>query len=234
MRYGKKAKILLGNGVPEEYISTACKFCEDTSYAATIALMIKQWIKYAPIEIRNNIHSLTYEQWQKTLKDVIENRKVPHCFIRTGSWRVGEFDDYEDCKLFPIPNRWCICQDAKWIDTYHNKDSRLLIIYNPQLSDEFKYMVAEIEYNGIITFWDIDNSSTDFKFFPEYTRILPKKIKDYLFSVSLSNNPNKAYPKIMESISQSKSHKNLKRTITESQLRNIICESIRKILFNSN
>ena len=239
MRYGKKAKMLLGYGVPEEYILTACKFCKDISCVTTIALLIKQWIKYAPVEIKDNIHSLTYEQWKNNLNDVIEERKVPHCFIQVGSWKVGEFDDYEDCKLFPFPNRWCICQDAKWIDVYHNKDSRLLIIYNPHLSDDFKYMVVEIEHNGLITFWDIENSSTDFQFFPEYTSILPKQIKDYLFKVSLSNNPNKIYPKIMESIKESKqiNYKNMKQNtirINESQLRKMVAESVKNVLNESS
>jgi len=152
LQYGKKAKLLLGNGVPEDYIITACEFCGDISNATNIAIMVKQWLKYAPEEIKGTIQTLSLEEWSNKLADVIENRKVPHCFIQTGSWKVGEFDNYEDCQLFPVQNNWCICKDPKWIDNYHNKDSRLLIIYNPNLPTKFKYMVAELEHNGIISF----------------------------------------------------------------------------------
>ena len=41
VNYGKKAKLLLGNGVPENYILTACKICEDVKDVDNVAILVK-------------------------------------------------------------------------------------------------------------------------------------------------------------------------------------------------
>lgn len=191
LRYGKLAKLLLGNGVGEEYIIAACKLCPDITFVTNLAIMVKTWLKYAPSERKNDILSFSsYEQFVNELSKLIEERKSPHHIMTCGDWKLGEFVTHEDCQLFPIPNRWCICKDPLWLDMYHSKNSLLFVIGNEKTAKEYQYVVAEVEPNGLITFWDAENLSTDFQHFPEYTNLLPTEIKEFVFKVSLSNNPN--------------------------------------------
>ena len=84
---------------------------------------------------------------------------------------------------------------------------------------------------------EISKTSRDFHKIDVYKIITlcPDFLNDCIFSVAHCNEKERTrYGINVSVIKESKQHKNLKRTITESQLRNIVADSIRKVLLNGN
>ena len=196
-KYGEElANSILSNGIPNEYVYTACRYyTEDNIPIEVLQQKFRQWMSY----VRNlgketfNINNLSYQQFDNIIRDEIQKAMKPNPIYDDGTIFMGEFKTKEDALLYPIPNEWCTSNSSSKYNQYVGDGYRLFVIENKSLDEPLKYVCASV-YNGRVIYWDVNDNQLyeDLRDYTNvnnsehetYQRTLPKQIVDYLYNIA--------------------------------------------------
>ncbi len=244
-KYGEKlANSILSNGIPNEYVLLACRFCtEDRIPIGVLQQRFRQWMSY----VRNlgketfNVNNLSYQQFDSIIRSEIQKAMKPNPIYDDGTIFMGEFKTKEDALLYPIQNNWCTSNSSSKFNTYTVGGYRLFIIENKSLDEPLKHVCASI-FNGRVIYWDVndrqlyedlrDEGDVENSEHEKYQRTLPKQIVDYLYNIAAQQTEQKE-ANIQTENKEYKTYKHMnKKTIrlTESDLHRIIKEAVVGVL----
>ena len=196
-KYGEElANSILSNGIPNEYVYTACRFyTEDNIPIDVLQQKFRQWMSY----VRNlgkdtfNVNNLSYQQFDNIIRGEIQKAIKPNPIYDDGTIFMGEFKTKEDALLYPIPNEWCTSNSSSKYNQYVGNGYRLFVIENKSLDEPLKYVCASV-YNGRVIYWDVNDNQLyeDLRDYTNvnnsehetYQRTLPKQIVDYLYNIA--------------------------------------------------
>ena len=131
-KYGEElANNILSNGIPNEYVYTACRFyTEDKIPIDVLQQKFRQWMSY----IRNlgketfDVNNLSYQQFDNIIRGEIQKAMKPNPIYDDGTIFMGEFKTKEDALLYPIPNEWCTSNSSSKYNKYVGDGYRLFVI----------------------------------------------------------------------------------------------------------
>ena len=180
----------------------------------------------------------TYLEFKNEIKRAIDPYIYPNCLYNDGEISIGECKSYKDAKWFPIQNLaypdnnndFCICKKDDGYNMYrkYKEDGRrIFFIYDKSRSvnDAYKRVLMMCK-DGNLYFWnnyDKPAGSTKDKESSiwNYINSLPREAQIVLSSIAEGE------------ITESKTNKNMKKNtikLNEEQLRNLIAESVKKVL----
>jgi hypothetical protein len=239
-KYGEElANSVLSNGIPNEYVYTACRYyTEDNIPIDVLQQKFRQWMSY----IRNlgketfNINNLSYQQFDNIIRDEIQKAMKPNPIYDDGTIFMGEFKTKEDALLYPIPNEWCTSNSSSKYNQYVGDGYRLFVIENKSLDEPLKYVCASV-YNGRVIYWDVNDNQLyeDLRDYTNvnnsehetYQRTLPKQIVDYLYNIAAEQTDE------IENKQNINCNRNMNKKLirlTEQDLHRIVKESVNRIL----
>ena len=243
-KYGEElANSVLSNGIPNEYVYTACRYyTEDNIPIDVLQQKFRQWMSY----IRNlgketfNINNLSYQQFDNIIRDEIQKAMKPNPIYDDGTIFMGEFKTKEDALLYPIPNEWCTSNSSSKYNQYVGDGYRLFVIENKSLDEPLKYVCASV-YNGRVIYWDVNDNQLyeDLRDYTNvnnsehetYQRTLPKQIVDYLYNIAAEQTDE------IENKQNINCNRNMNKKLirlTESDLHRIVKESVNKVMMRES
>ena len=239
-KYGEElANSVLSNGIPNEYVYTACRYYTEDNIPIDVLLQkFRQWMSY----VRNlgketfNVNNLSYQQFDNIIRGEIQKAMKPNPIYDDGTIFMGEFKTKEDALLYPIPNEWCTSNSSSKYNQYVGNGYRLFVIENKSLDEPLKYVCASV-YNGRVIYWDVNDNQLyeDLRDYTNvnnsehetYQRTLPKQIVDYLYNIAAEQTDE------MGNKQNINSNLNMNKKfirLTESDLHNIVKESVEQVL----
>lgn len=241
-KYGDTlAREMLTAGIPDKYILAACRFHQESNGKESdiLAVQFRQWMSFVvPKDKTIDVNKLSYTEFTQIIDSARKFIYAPNCLYNDGTWSIGIWNSFQEAKLYPIENRWCICHSyKKWKEYVDIKGSVFYIVNcnDTNINQDYRHVCVEIEPNGEIYFWFTDNQSTHIDFLPNYFNCLPESIKEIITTES-NTRGNKHYNitdtennKTDKNESKNMNRKNTIR-LTESELKNIITESVKNIL----
>ena len=247
-KYGDTlAREMLTAGIPDKYILAACRFHQESNGKESdiLAVQFRQWMSFVvPKDKTIDVNKLSYTEFTQIIDSARKFIYAPNCLYNDGTWSIGIWNSFQEAKLYPIENRWCICHSyKKWKEYVDIKGSVFYIVNcnDTNINQDYRHVCVEIEPNGEIYFWFTDNQSTHIDFLPNYFNCLPESIKEIITTES-NTRGNKHYNitdtennKTDKNESKNMNRKNTIR-LTESELKQIITESAKNVLkeYNSN
>ncbi len=239
-KYGEPlVRKMLSDGIPNRYLLSACRFhCSPPKKSIDILkVQFRQWMTYVVPYIRGiDVNNLTYEQFDKTIRDEQQKYICPNPIYDDGNITIGEFKNKKDaamCPLEPICDNdydFCVCSEMGY-NKYSKQGYRILVINDKSKalsSDNTKYVFALVK-NGVVDLRNANNlpiGSTEKPYGNEawqYIDNLPDNAQEALLTFAEQTKPR-----------ESKTRKNMKqKTINEAQLRAIVKESVNKVLKES-
>ena len=238
-KYGEElANSVLSNGIPNEYVYTACRYyTEDNIPIEVLQQKFRQWMSY----VRNlgketfNINNLSYQQFDNIIRDEIQKAMKPNPIYDDGTIFMGEFKTKEDALLYPIPNEWCTSNSSSKYNQYVGDGYRLFVIENKSLDEPLKYVCASV-YNGRVIYWDVNDNQLyeDLRDYTNvnnsehetYQRTLPKQIVDYLYNIAAEQTDE------IENKQNINCNTNMNKKLirlTENDLHKIVKESVNRV-----
>lgn len=249
--YGQEvAEIMKQNGIPKNFIQAACRFhIKEGVPVEQLQNDWKMWNRYVLMNPQykdntghnKNLATMSYKDFKAEIQNFQQPYLCPNPIYDDGILSIGECKTQRDARWFPLQNLaypeenndFCICKKAggfmKFLG-YKSQGYRILLIYDKSrsASDPYKRMGVLVK-DGVLSFWDNYDKPCG------TTKYTNDPIWRYIDSL-----PTKAQLALSEfaegKITESKSNKNMKtkkRTITESQLRKIVAESVKYILKES-
>jgi hypothetical protein len=173
------ANIVLSNGIPNEYVYTACRYyTEDNIPIDVLQQKFRQWMSYVRDLGKEtlNVNNLSYKQFDNIIRGEIQKAIKPNQIYDDGTIFMGEFKTKENALLYPISNEWCTSK----YDQYVGNGYRLFVIENKSLDEPLKYVCASV-YNGRVIYWDVNDN----QLYETYQLTLPKQIVDYLYNIAV-------------------------------------------------
>ena len=236
-RFGEQlAREMLSAGIPDKYLLSACRFhCLPPNKTIDfLKIQFRQWMTYVvPFNKQIDVNNLTYEQFDKIIRDEQQKHVCPNKFYDDGNITIGEFKNKKDaalCPLKPIYDSnygFCVCSELGF-NKYNKQGYRIIVIIDKSkilANDITKYVFALVKDGGI-DMWNANNNSMKADTW-KYINNLPKKAREALLSFvkSTNNQENKQNTKMKT--------ENRKRNVvrlTESQLKQMIAESVKNVL----
>jgi hypothetical protein len=158
-------------------------------------------------------------------KENIE-KYCPNTIFNNGIISIGEFKTLEEAMNFPIKQVWCVNRDEdNKFQAYKNQGTRILIIcdWNKSIQDATKFVVGLVFINGEIKYFDLNDIPLDSK---QYENSIGHDAYSAIYSIADDNYRNNNQ-EIKENRDMNK--KQVIR-INESQLRQIVTESVKRVL----
>ncbi|MBR5323773.1 MAG: hypothetical protein IKV14_03005 [Muribaculaceae bacterium] len=218
-KYGHEiVKTLSDEGIPPQYLLSACKFLQQGIKATDLKHYFRQWMTYVVKNDKNiDVNKLSFEQFYKTIQEYKRNYGIPNKVYDDGTVSIGKIDSHHDISKFPVKNNWCIKQPGMF-KNYINQGFSFYIIDNGDESDYVRYVVMMIGENGEKFFYDLDNS-----------QMTPNSISD--FQSHLTDEAISFIQKLNEN-NEYKTNRKMKQVIrlNESDLHRMIKESVRTVL----
>ena len=247
--YGKQvADMMRQNGIPKNFIRAACRFyIKEGVPIEQLQDDWRKWNRYIlnnPRYLDDNHHYnknvdafVNYQEFKSEIEKASKPYICPNPIYDDGNLSIGECKTQRDARWFPIQNLaypdenndFCVCKKAggymKFIG-YLNQGYRILLIYDKSrgASDPYKRMGVLMK-DGILSFWSNFDKPCG------TTKHMDDPIWRYIDS--LPQGAQLALSRFAEGeITESKTINNMKQTkkITESQLRDMIAESVKKVL----
>lgn len=238
-KYGEPlVRKMLSAGIPNRYLLSACRFhCSPPKKSIDILkVQFRQWMTYVVPYIRGiDVNNLTYEQFDKTIRDEQQKYICPNPIYDDGNITIGEFKNKKDaamCPLEPICDNdygFCVCSEMGY-NKYSKQGYRILVINDKSKAlsnDNTKYVFALVK-NGVVDLWNANNlpiGSTEKPYGNEawqYIDNLPDNAQEALLTFAEQTKPR-----------ESKTNKNMKKNIVklnENALRKMVAESVKKVL----
>ena len=218
-KYGHEiVKTLSDEGIPPQYLLSACRFLQQGIKATDLKHYFRQWMTYVVKNDKNiDVNNLSFEQFYKTIQEYKRNYGIPNKVYDDGTVSIGKIDSHHDISKFPVKNNWCIKQPGMF-KNYINQGFSFYIIDNGDESDYVRYVVMMIGKNGEKFFYNLDNSQMT----PNSISDFQSHLTDEAISFIQNLNENKEY----------KTNRKMKQTIrlNESDLHRMIKESMKQVL----
>ena len=248
-KYGKQiADQIYRAGIPKTFVDTACRFyVEDGVPIEQLQDDWKKWNRYVlnnpsyKSQYNKNLNCFkTYLDFKRELERVMKPFICPNPIYDDGNLSIGECRTQRDARWFPMQNLaypddnndFCVSKNSggfQQFQKYKQLGYKMLIIYDKGRSanDEYKRMFV-IARNGHLDFWnhfDRPCGTTKHKDDPiwNYIDSLPHDAQIALSRFAESTLQN----------NESKTNKNMKKNvvkINENTLRQIVAESVKKVL----
>jgi len=257
-KYGEIiVKKLSDIGIPPQYLLSACRFYQDNQVPIErIQQLFRQWMTYV---VNNNnsidVNKLTFEQFYQTIQKSKSSYEIPNKIFDNGTIQIGEFKNFKEASVFPIPNNMCVCKTNKWFKYYQSPHSRYLLIHDCRRNDNKRYVLAIIEHGEISyadlsghefanSFGDQERGNVSQTAFDQYQQSIGKEAVGFLYNIAADVKDKIDIDKqVYDSrickgnlveYKHNNNHTNMTKKqvirLTESGLHRIIKESVNKIL----
>ena len=174
-KYGETlAREMLTAGIPDKYILAACRFYQESNGKESdiLAVQFRQWMSFVvPKDKTIDVNKLSYTEFTQIIDSARKSIYAPNCLYNDDTWSIGKWNSFQEAKLYPIENRWCICHSyKKWKEYVDIKGSVFYIVNcnDTNINQDYRHVCVEIEPNGEIYLWFTDNQSTHIDFLPNY------------------------------------------------------------------
>lgn len=241
-KYGHEiVKTLSDEGIPPQYLLSACKFLQQGIKATDLKHYFRQWMTYVVKNDKNiDVNKLSFEQFYKTIQEYKRNYGIPNKvyddFLRIISqekskhivpnliWQneiasLGKLNNAKDVQKIPVKNQWCI-KSQNWFDRYTDKGYVFFVIYLPNEPLPFTFVVVAV-CGGNVEYYD----TQDYEQFEDlrggnennsdhevYQRKLPNAIVSYLYDIAASQT-EEIENKIRTENKEYKTNKNMKKQV---------------------
>lgn len=231
-KYGEEfARQMLNAGIPDRYVLSACRFhCNPPNKPIDVlSIQFRQWMTYVTPYNKIDVNCLSYDDFTKLINEKMAEWICPNKLYDDGNVSVGVFLTKKDAEKYPLKtmagNDFCT-SNACGFNKYTKQGYRLLSIYDKGRGkdDALKYVIATVK-DGIISIWNAAN-------YPIGDTSEPYMNDAWRYLDSL---PDEAQKIILEfakqtKIKELKSNKCMKKTINEARLKQIVAESVRRVL----
>lgn len=225
-------------GLPPQYLLSACRFYNENGIPPQrLIVLFKEWMRYVMKYNKNiDVNTLSYEQFYTIISQEKSKHCLPNVIFSNDNASLGKINNAKDVQSIPVRNQWCI-KSQRWFDNYNSQGYEFFVIYLPKEPLPFTFTIAAI-VNGNVEYFD----SNDYEQFENlanpneinnsdhenYQRKLPQEIVSYLYNIAANQTEQ------IENKQNLNCNKDMKRTnkirLTESQLHQVIKESVEKIL----
>ena len=184
-------------GIPPQYLLSACRFYQDNQVPIErIQQLFRQWMTYV---VNNNnsidVNKLTFEQFYQTIQKSKSSYEIPNKIFDNGTIQIGEFKNFKEASVFPIPNNMCVCKTNKWFKYYQSPHSRYLLIHDCRRNDNKRYVLAIIEHGEISyadlsghefanSFGDQERGNVSQTAFDQYQQSIGKEAVGFLYNIA--------------------------------------------------
>lgn len=207
-------------GVPPKYLLAACRFHQECGVPVErVKQLFKQWMTYV---VKNgssiDVNRLTFEQFYQTIQKFKSDYGIPNKVYNDGIVSIGKVTSAKDMSRFPVTNDWCIKQPSMF-QKYKDAGYTFYIIDNRDESDYVRYVILMVGKDGRKYYYDLDNE--------QMTQDSVLDYQSHLTPQSIS---------FIQSLTENKQHNtnmNMNKNkirLTESQLHNMIIESVKRVL----
>ena len=212
-------------GVSKEYLVwfTSCIACYNIPLYIVLSAY-KDWKRYVVSYYKKNgqpipnIESLNYQQTMKIINECKRQWAKPNPIYNKNGVYVGEFKSFSDANMLPINTDWCITKTKIRYNEFNNENSKCFYVINNRNQDPWRRVIAVV-YTDRVEYWDSTNIRIEDNI--PYENTLPSEVVGIIHSKCQKLTESKQYNTNM--------NKN-KIRLTESQLHNMISESVKRIL----
>lgn len=218
-KYGDKiVSAMSNNGIPPQYLLSACRFYQCHQIPIDkLQQLFKQWMTYV---VKNgssiDVNRLTFKQFYQTIQKFKFDYGIPNKVYNDGTVSIGKITSAKDMSRFPVTNDWCIKQ-PNMFQKYKDAGYTFYIIDNRDESDYVRYVILMVGKDGRKYYYDLDNE--------QMTQDSVLDYQSHLTPQSIS---------FIQSLTENKQHNtNMNKNkirLTESQLHNMIRESVKRVL----
>jgi hypothetical protein len=210
---------LLNTQIPDEYLLSACRFYNEGVKENDLKNYFKQWAIYVK---RNNtkidVNKLSFAQFYQTIQEYKQQYGITNKVYDDGMVSIGRINSAKDIAKFPVKNDWCIKQPSMF-QKYIDQGYSFYIIDNGNESNYIRYVILMISKDSAKYYYDLENEKMTQDSIAEFQSYLTQDAISFIQNL----NENKEY----------KTNKNMTKNkirITENELKQIVAESVKKIL----
>lgn len=228
-------------GIPKEHLLWAVDNIEGEQINIHIFIqMYKEWkeyvLQYYKKQNQNapEITQLTYQEMSTIVDKCKTYWAYPNVVYNQNGITVCELKDYMDAHMLPIETTWCITKIPQRFEEFCGNGKKGYYIINNNATHPYE-RVLSIIINGDVEYWDADNKRMaelpDYvKRFREYEKTLPQEVKNIFYNEAANQGEKlERNNKTDKNESKNMSKKNTIR-LTESDLKRVISESVKKVL----
>lgn len=232
-------------GIPKEHLLWAVDNIEGEQINIHIFIrMYKEWKEYVLqyYEKQNQnapeITQLTYQEMSTIVDKCKTYWAYPNVVYNQNGITVCELKDYMDAHMLPIETTWCITKIPQRFEEFCGNGKKGYYIINNNATHPYE-KVLSININGDVEYWDADNKRMaelpDYvKRFREYEKTLPQEVKNIFYNEAANQGEKlERNNKTDKNESKNMSKKNTIR-LTESDLKRVISESVKKVLMEND
>lgn len=198
----------------------------------------REWKQYvAPYYRQQNkaipeVSNLTYQEMCKMTNDCKSYWAYPNVIYNQNGITVCKLDSYQDAHMLPIETTWCITKLPKRFEEFCGQGKSGYYIVNHSAKTPYQKVLVII-MNGEVEYWDSTNSKMselpdEIKRFKQYESTLPHDVKQIFYNEAAKQGEDIANKRT--SISESKMNNKNKNRLTESHIRSIVRETLRRYL----
>lgn len=221
-KYGEIADKMRAARIADRFLLSACRFYSTNGVSPErLFEYFHQWCIYVLRHDRIDVNKLNYEDFRNKIREYKNRYGVPNQIYNDGKVVIGELKSHKDLAYFPVRTPWCIAQ-AEMFAKYTNdpKAYSMYIIDNGEIGkpDSDRYVCMQIDKYGVVSYWTLYNEPMMQSTMREYEETLTFGASSFIGELcekkkAMSNDEQEAsFP------------------VTESQLRCVVKECVKRIL----
>ena len=204
---------LLNAHIPDEYLLSACRFYNEGIKENDLKNYFKQWTTYVK---RNNakidVNKLSFAQFYQTIQEYKRQYGITNKVYDDGMVSIGRINSAKDIANFPVKNDWCIKQPSMF-QKYVDQGYSFYIIDNGNESNYIRYVILMIGKDSTKYYYDLDNEKMTQDSIAEFQSHLTQDARAFI-----------------QNLNENKGYKTNRIKITETELKQIVSESIKRVL----
>ena len=214
-KYGEKlTKEMENSGISPNYLLSAGRFFNEIGVPfKTLSLLFKQWNTYVVKNDKSiDVNRLSYEQFREILNKYKRQYGITNKVYDDGTVSIGRINSAKDIAKFPVKNDWCIKQPSMF-QKYVDQGYSFYIIDNGNESNYIRYVILMIGKDSTKYYYDLDNEKMTQDNIAEFQSHLTQDAMAFI-----------------QNLNENKGYKTNRIKITETELKQIVSESIKRVL----
>ena len=114
-KYGKNVVDSLSKqGLPPQYLLSACRFIQEGVPLERIVSQFKEWTRYVvKYNKQCDVNRFSYSDFLNTIAQGKSMHSVPNLIYQDETASLGELKSAKDVQFIPVQNQWCI-KSQRW------------------------------------------------------------------------------------------------------------------------
>lgn len=226
-KYGEIADRMRAARISDGFLLSACRFNQENGVPPEdLFNYFHQWCIYVLRHKRIDVNTLDFSGFYSTIQEYKNKYGIPNQIYNDGKAVIGLLRSSKDLAYFPVKVSWYISQ-PKMFQQYTDDPMAytMYIIDNGQSgkSDTERYVCMLIDKNGEVSYWSLDNYPMSRDAMMEYDETLTQGALSYIGKLCQDR----------KGVVNEMNRGNRTIRITESEIRDIVLESVSKILSES-